>query len=562
MRVTLVALNAMYVHTSLAARILHAAVARANPSIEHTIEHTMLELHINQPFEAQLRAIRETVPDVVCFSTYIWNAEQVFRLARTLKAALPGLRIVLGGPQTAGEVSALFAQHPAVDALVCGEGERSYPALLGAFASGRETGVPGVYLRGDGGNVRGAAPHTLPPEEWVDPYAGRCHFEPHRIWYVETSRGCPFRCQFCLSAGEDVRALSAQQAIERLSAMARGGAKLVKLVDRTFNFDAARAREIWRALLALDTACVFHFEVEAHLLTEACLALLAQAPKGRFQFEIGVQSTCAEALGAVGRGDHFAAIARAAHTLGAADNIPLHLDLIAGLPGESFESFARSFDDVYALRPHMLQLGFLKLLPGTGLRQNAQALGIVHAPDPPYQVLRTAQMSIEELDWLHDVEAVLNWYGNTGRYAASMQLLTRQRSPFAVYHTLAQALRRGGAFDAARSERQRIDLLWQWGAKWLEEKREDLADALRFDALCAGQLSDQLPQAIRGDESAQKKLVADEILRAAFAQRSDRRAHTVGDFAIDVVRLRDTGELIRKPCRLLIDQRTGESQTV
>lgn len=557
MRVTLVALNAMYVHTSLAARILHAAVALAQPAIEHTV----LELHINQPFEMQLRAIRETAPDVVCFSTYIWNAEQVFRLARTLKAALPGLRIALGGPQTAGDVSSLFAQHPAIDALVCGEGERSYPGLLGFFASGEAAGA-GVYLRVDGENVRGTEPQTLPPEAWVDPYAEESHFDPHRIWYVETSRGCPFRCQFCLSAGEGIRALPAQQAIERLCAMARDGAKLVKLVDRTFNFNAARAREIWRALLALDTACVFHFEIEAHLLTEACLALLAQAPKGRFQFEIGVQSTCAEALRAVRRGDHFAAIARAVETLRTAGNISLHLDLIAGLPGECFESFARSFDDVYALRPHMLQLGFLKLLPGTGLRQDAQALGIVYAPDPPYQVLRTAELSMEALDQLHDVETALHWYGNSGRYAASMQLLTGKGSPFSVYHALAQALRGRGAFDAARSERQRIELLWQCGENMLAGEAEDLADALRFDALCAGQLTEQLPRAIREGKSAQKSQAADAILRKAFAQRSDRRSHVVSNFAIDVVHLRDSGERIRRPCRLLIDQRNGECQAV
>ncbi len=492
MRVTLVAVNAMYMHTNLAVRCLNAAVENAISQGElMPLEHTVLELHSNQPFGVQLRAVWATRPDVLCFSTYIWNRERVLQLARTLKRAVPGVRIVLGGPEVSFEVEALLAEHPFLDAVVSGEGEVSYPALLAAFAQGAELaadfpGIPGCTVRTQGGISLGGAAEPLPPERWPHPYPHGLDAEAQRIWYVETARGCPFQCQFCLSAGEKVRALPVAQAVDRLRGLAEAGAKLVKLVDRTFNFDGARAREIWRALIALDTDCVFHFEIEAHLLDAESLALLAAAPRGRFQFEIGVQSTTPEVLRAVRRGNHFPAIAQAVRALRQADTIALHLDLIAGLPGETFASFARSFDAVFALRPHRLQLGFLKLLPGSGLRRDAEALGIVYAPDPPYQVLHTPQLSFAELEELHDVDRALDWYGNTGRHQAVMALLTEQGSFFAAHHALARWLRDQGLFDADRSASQRAEALERYAAQLPAMDTNRLREAALADQAALG----------------------------------------------------------------------------
>jgi len=445
MRVTLVAINATYMHTNLAVRCLHAAVSRALPHIPHTV----LELHGNQPFATHLRAIWATEPDVVCFSTYIWNRERVFSLARTLKRAMPGIRIALGGPEVSFDLEQTLARHLYIDAIVPGEGEESYPALLAAFAQGS------------------AAPPLTPiiaPERWPDPYADAQKLDPGRIWYAETSRGCPFQCRFCLSAAEAVRALPAGEAVEKLRALAGKGAALVKLVDRTFNYDAARARDIWRGLLALDAGCAFHFEIDACLLTDECLDLLKTVPQGRFQFEIGVQSASPEVLRAVRRVGPFEGVARAVGALREAGNIPLHLDLIAGLPEESWASFAHGFDLVHALRPHRLQLGFLKLLPGSGLHRDAEKLGIAYAPDPPYEVLATPALSFAELQMLHDVERALDWYGNSGRHPALMRLVIGEGSPFAAYHALACRLRGDGLFDADRSAAQRAGALERYAA--------------------------------------------------------------------------------------------------
>ena len=439
----MVAIGAMYVHTNLAVRCLHAAVEQALPGIPHTV----LELHGNQPFGAQLRAIWATEPSVVCFSTYIWNRERVFSLARTLKRAMPHVRVALGGPEVSFDLAETMALHPYIDAIVAGEGEGSYPALLAAFARG-ESG-PLLYER----------PAPLPPDRWPDPYGNRPVVDPDRIWYAETSRGCPFQCQFCLSAGEKVRALPAAQAVEKLRGLAERGARLIKLVDRTFNYDPVRAREIWRGLLALDADCAFHFEIDACLVDRESLALLAAAPKGRFQFEIGVQSASPEVLEAVRRAGRFEDVVRAVRALREPDNIPLHLDLIAGLPKETWASFARGFDLAYALRPHRLQLGFLKLLPGSELRRDAERLGIVYAPNPPYEVLSTPALSFAELQELHDVEKALDWYGNSGRHPALMGAVIGRGSPFAAYHALARHLRTDGLFDADRSAAQRAGAL-------------------------------------------------------------------------------------------------------
>jgi len=449
LRVTLVAINAMYVHTNLAARCLHAAVERALPEVEHTI----LELHCNQPFAVHLRAIWATRPDAACFSTYIWNRERVFLLARTLKQVMPRIRIVLGGPEVSFDLESTMALHPYVDAIAAGEGEESYPALLAAFMEGAQ------------GPFSLKQPAPLPPKEWPDPYAGLPAFDPERLWYAETSRGCLFQCQYCLSAGDKVRALPAQQAVSRLAEMAARGPRLVKRVDRTFNFDPARALEIWRRLLGLNTDCVFHFEIEARLLDADSLAFLTAVPEGRFQFEIGVQSASPEVLRAVRRNGRFEDVAQPVRILRDAGCIPLHLDLIAGLPGEDWASFSQGFDRVYALRPDRLHLGFLKLLPGSGLRRNAEKLGIVYAPDPPYEVLGTPGLSFAELQELHDVERALDWYGNSGRHTALIRALIGEASAFAAYHALARWLRNRGLYDANRSATQRAEALETYAAE-------------------------------------------------------------------------------------------------
>ncbi|MCL1854819.1 MAG: DUF4080 domain-containing protein [Clostridia bacterium] len=454
----------MYVHTNLAVRCLHAAVERTIPDIQHTV----LELHCNQPFATHLHAIWATRPETACFSTYIWNRERVLMLARTLKQVIPELRVVLGGPEVSYYSADIMERCPYIDAIVAGEGEESYPALLAAFREGAQ----GPLL------FEPSAP--LPQEEWPDPYDGVPALDADRLWYAETARGCLFHCQYCLSAGEKVRALPARQAAGRLAGMAARGARLIKLVDRTFNFDPARAREIWRELLALDTECVFHFEVEARLLDAESLALLDGAPEGRFQFEIGVQSTAPEVLRAVRRGGCFEDIARAVSALRATNSIPLHLDLIAGLPGESWAGFSRGFDQVYALRPHKLHLGFLKLLQGSGLRRDAEKLGIVYATDPPYEVLSTPNLTFAELQALHDVKKALDWYGNSGRHSALMGVIIGKESAFAVYHELAGWLRAKGLYDAERSASQRSEALEAYAAT-----RSGLAPEIIREAICA-----------------------------------------------------------------------------
>ncbi len=468
MKTTLVALNAQFMHTNLAIRQLLPTLSG--------FDVRFYEGYINLPYRKILQDVAQGEPDVIGFSCYIWNIHLVLRLCRALRLALPRAVIVLGGP----EVAARGEDVPEADYVLGGEGELSLAPLLGALKRGERPEAPQM-------------PGPLPVSRWTDPYAGGVAGLENRILYTETSRGCPFGCKFCLSAGESVRALPAEEAVRRLTALADGGAKLIKLVDRTFNFDKRRANQIWAALISHADRTgyrgTYHFEIGAQLIDGAALAVLERAPEGLFQFEVGIQSTDSGVLKAVGRTAAFGEIADAVRRIRALRNIHLHVDLIAGLPGEDMAKFERSFDEVYALGAEQLQLGFLKLLHGSALRAEAGALGIVFDPDAPYEVLRTREMSFFELCFLKDVEQALDWYG--ARYPASLRWLLLTRRPFALFSELARNLRQSGVLAQERGEKARAQaLLSAFDSPALRQlirhdlltlgRRRDLPDALCF----------------------------------------------------------------------------------
>ncbi len=467
MRRLLVSLGARYAHKAPAVWMLREACARKGLAVD------VLEADIARPAGDLLRDILMRGPQALGFSCSIWNISLVERLTSAVKRALPGCFVIWGGPEVSYDAARRMQKEAAPDAIVAGEGEEALPALLLNLKKGGDVGAPGVVTRDSDGGV---AP-PVPLEKWVHIYPPGALAEPMRLHYAETARGCPFACRYCLSSVQGgVRALEAGEALRRLLLTRDAGARTVKVLDRTFNFDASRAREIWQGLIDAGGGAAYHFEIAAHLLKEEDIALLRRAPKGLFQLEIGVQTTGSSALEAVGRTQNFARIAHAVTELREVGNIHLHLDLIAGLPGDTYRDFARAVDDVLALRPHALQLGFLKLLPGSPLRADFDAAGLPYDPAPPYQVIASDAMTHKELCRLGDIEEVLSRYVNARHYARAAGAWL---NTFAALEAVAQSLRAEGAFDAPRSQEASIDAL-------LRALPPEAEADLRFDWLAQG----------------------------------------------------------------------------
>lgn len=536
MKVLLTALNAHYMHTNLAIRQLKAACRSLQG-----VDMELCELHINLPYRRVLGDIARKKPEVIGFSCYIWNISYVMRLCRALRLALPDAVIFLGGPEAAHTPEEMLSENSCIDAVLSGEGETVLPAFLQAVRDGAAfAGLSGVSARNEKGEIIVTPPPApMPAKAWPDTYSEGVAGLENRIVYIETSRGCPYNCQYCLSSrDEKVRALDAEESIRRLTYLAEGGVKLIKLVDRTFNFDRERAKKIWRGLMehAERTGArpTYHFEIAANLLDRESIDLLASAPDSLFQFEAGVQSASDSVLKQVGRSVPFDPVKRAVMEVGRAGNIHLHTDLIAGLPGEDMKSFEKSFDETFALGAQMLQLGFLKLLKGSGLRRDAEKLGIIYEPEAPYEVISTREMSFEELNFMKDVEEVLEWYHNSGRYPSALKLLLTKKRPFELFAHLARAFREGGVLDTEKGERARAQALLDAGGEFADAGM--LSALIRHDLISCGRRRD-LPESLKFEETAEERA----LLRERFHPVRGQSAYT---YEFDVCRFAESGEYV------------------
>ena len=479
----LISINSKYSHTGLAVRYLEAAIRRAGGSCQ------VLECTINQlPHQLLSEIYRRCArPTRLLFSTYIWNVATIARLGPDLKAILPHCPIFCGGPE-AGYDPDFLSKYPWCDGVLTGEGDIPVP-LLAAGAPLPEG--PGLHWR-DGARVVQNGPAPVPDMDQL-PFVYTADTLPRdRTLYYETSRGCPFHCHYCRSgAGGQVRFRSLEKVFAELDFFLAQRVRQVKFVDRTFNCDRARARTIWRYLMEHDNGVTnFHFELGADLLGPEDAALLEGARRGLFQFEIGVQSTHPATVAAVQRVHDFRAIAKAVGALLAPGNIHIHLDLIAGLPHEDLTAFSRSFDDVYRLHPHQLQLGFLKLLHGSLLRQEAEGYGIVCSEAPPYQVLRTRWLSFADLLLLEQVEDCVDTFYNCGRYRTAIGYLEQLlESPFALYCQLAQYMQlerqkeQVSGMPAALSKEDKWRLLLAFGTGLPGADAARLRQCIQFDRL-------------------------------------------------------------------------------
>ncbi|MFB5266880.1 B12-binding domain-containing radical SAM protein [Paenibacillus enshidis] len=429
MKVILSTLNAKYIHTSLAIRCLKAYSER-----DFDIE--LAEYTIKDPVMNIVSDLYRRGADVIGFSCYIWNIEETIKVIDVLKKVMPDVKVVLGGPEVSYDTEYWMNRLHNVDFIVMGEGEESFHQLLQEIeGAGKYHFVYGLaYRKGDEVILMPGRPkanlNELPspyrfPEDI--PELGK------RVVYFETSRGCPFSCQFCLSSIEvGVRYFDIERTKSDLLYLIDNGAKLIKFVDRTFNIKRDYALEMFKFLIENHRGCVFQFEITADIMRPEVLDYLAEhAPPGIFRFEIGVQSTNDPTNELVKRRQNFAKLTRTVTKVKESGKIDQHLDLIAGLPLEDYNTFCKTFNDVFALGPEELQLGFLKMLRGTGLRLDAEKYNYIYMDVAPYEMLSNDMLSFADIVRLKRLEDVLEKYWNAHRMDHTLNYLIEREFPSA-----------------------------------------------------------------------------------------------------------------------------------
>lgn len=494
MKILLTTLNSKYVHSNLALKYLYTVVAGEYSDVE------VREFTINQDLSYIYTELVRANCDMVCFSCYIWNIEKTKELASNLKKAKPSLKICLGGPEITAFGSDFAVKHPWADYLLCGEGEYPFYRLCQVLEDSEAhtcdpppeellQTVPGLIYRGFDGRV-----YVNGPMEPMDfnhipfPYS-ILDCAQDQVVYYESARGCPFRCSYCLSSIEKtMRPLHLDRVKAELGYFLRKKVMQVKFIDRTFNYDRERAMEIWHYLMENDNGVTnFHFEICGDLLDKAALDLLKGARKGLFQFEIGIQSCNPDTLIAVNRKENVYPILYNVEQLMKMGNIHTHVDLIAGLPYETYELFARSFNKVYALQADMLQLGFLKVLGGTPIWGQKDQFGIVYRDKAPYEVICTEQITAEELSQLHMIENMLDIYYNRGGFSRTIEYLVAAvgKTAFGFYEALSNFY-----YDTGYQHRNR--------------KKEDQYRILRQFAYTLGEETGREAEILLGEDLAEQ----------------------------------------------------------
>ena len=424
MKITLLAINSSYTHTALAVRYLAYSLERRG------IENTILEFNSKDKHDNILNELYLSKSDIYALSVYIWNRDEMLLLARELKSLLPECRIILGGPEVSFEDEDFFTEHPYISTIISGEGEGMLPEVCLNTEGYEHRIVKGLQNR--------ELFRNSPILYDIYPAKGD-------ILYYESSRGCPHRCSYCLSSlTEGVYSKSAEKTLADLLSFEKLGTKprIIKFIDRTFNYDLERAKQIWRALCSEKYTLNYHFEICADTLDEECFEILVEMPKGKIQLEAGIQSTNPDTLMEVNRKtDNKKAIANLTR-LKKAGNIHIHADLIAGLAYEDMQSFRRSFDETIGCC-HKLQVGFLKMLRGSSVRRADKLHGYVYSPKAPYTVLANNYISFEEMHLLKRCAEVIDRIYSSDRFVYTCEyILDNAHSPFDFFMSLTERLSR------------------------------------------------------------------------------------------------------------------------
>ena len=484
MNVVLSTLNSKFIHSSLALRYLKA-YGEAHGQAYDIVEYT-----INMPVLHILSDITEHDIDVLGFACYIWNIEMTLHVVDMVKAVRPDIKIVLGGPEVSFTADELLERCPNIDYIVQGEGEEAFHALVTALQLGNDglnPVIPGVRGRRNG-SILGSAEavevrdlSTIPfpyTEEDMDDLE-------HKIIYYESSRGCPFSCQYCLSGNKNtVRFFPQERTLEELQWFIDHGVKQVKFVDRTFNCAPHHHRPLMEFMRDSDTDMNFHLEMEPELMTEWETNILCETPPGRIQIEVGVQSTHKKTLDAINRYNDWPYIQKSIRPIIQAGRTHVHMDLIVGLPHEDFNRFGQSFNDLFSLQPHALQIGFLKLLKGSGVRRMRE-YKYVADPLAPYEVLSTHVLPYDDVRFLKYLEDVFERFYNSERFRTTFgyigqQLIHGETDAFSYFCDMTRAWLKEGNHKVNLKDIDQIEFLYRF---FLAKGDTIAAELLQYDTL-------------------------------------------------------------------------------
>ncbi len=516
MKFLLAAVNAKYIHSNLGVYCLKAYGQKRIPGLKAEIG----EYTINQQTDQILQDIYLRKPDFLGFSCYIWNISCILELGRDLSRLLPNTEIWLGGPEVSYRAEELMEKEPWIRGVMAGEGEATFAELAAVLEEkGSLEPVRGIVWRKGDAVVRNKPREPISMDEIPFCYEDLEGFE-HRIVYYESSRGCPFSCSYCLSSiDKSVRFRSLDRVKKELDFFLERRVPQVKFIDRTFNCRKSHSMAVWTHILEHDNGVTnFHFEISADLLDEEELALLGKMRPGLVQLEIGVQSTNLRTLEEIRRKTDLERLKRSVDTINGFHNIHQHLDLIAGLPFEDYDSFRRSFDQVYRMKPEQLQLGFLKVLSGSHMEEAAAEYGLVWRSCPPYEVMRTSWLSYGDLIRLKGVENMVEVYYNSGQFTETMPELAEEfPGPFECFRELWEYYERNGLSGLSHSRLSRYEILYRFiQEKGLDEnKYRDLliidlylrenAKSRPFFAPDLRQYKEELRQFYEGRESRQNR---------------------------------------------------------
>lgn len=569
----LAALNAKYIHSNPAVYSLKANAG------EHASHVKICEYTINHTKEEILAALYGEEPDIIGFSCYLWNIEYILAIAEDLKKIRPGLIITAGGPEVSYRPEEFLRTYRFFDVIMVGEGEKTFSELLSYYFGDRgpESGgikppdslaqIRGLVYREGEQIIRTPSREGLVMDELAFLYKDLSGME-NRIIYYESMRGCPFSCSYCLSSIEkSVRCKSLGKTLPEIDFFLQAEVRQVKFVDRTFNCIHEHAYAIWKHIKEHDNGITnFHFEIAGDLLQEEDFCLFDGMRPGLMQFEIGVQSTNPDTIRAIGRTMDIECLARNIIKLRKSRNIHVHLDLIAGLPYEDYASFKNSFCDVYRMKPEQLQLGFLKVLYGSGMKEAGEKYGLIASSCPPYEVYATNWLSYREVRKLKQVEEMIEVYYNSAQFTASIAYLLRCfETPFDLYYCLGQYYKEQHLSERKHSRLSRYEILWDFAMGTVGIQEEWFRDALTYD-LYSREYVKSPPGFVQQRTKQEKEEIrkyfdcvreTGELPEGYEGYTTTQLQHMlyVHKFHINIEILKETGNIAEEDYRLLFDYR-------